>query len=557
MAQTLYHTYKANDSTDALNRKDLAMLPEGLYKGFDYDSDNSSGTTLTLFHETTGYVDVAVDQTASDPKGAIKTKQGMIVVEDEAIAISITGNAAGNPRIDIIYLEHERVETVGGAAATYGQIAGTAAATPTIPSLTYPNKQVIIGYIYWPASTTDISDASVRYVRNVLSLLHEYMKGTLSSMTYTAGTKELITNVRSNWYYVANIDSNYKEVELITTPNDGFEVIHIFTMQKLRIDTTGAFLVNAPTVGDILIEPGEVVSFIKLAGTIASGVSDYYVLLGGGSVRRANAEKLTGQLIPTKGTATIDLDNGHITLNGDGNFYVVSFDFTALTDGEIKAITTFQNRWDGLATRTKEGAQVILKLVNTGTAGTTITIVDGATPDTSAFATLDTSAINPNVTDGAYFSIIEEASAWTLFRMYAGGWVDGNDYTANTDTGAFTIGTGDIKYNRYLLEGSNKFTWVCNLEGVNVTGTPGAVVIELPTAIQDLGLGFPAPGLVQVCGMYDSPSAAAAVYATLGKAAAGATDQSLMTLRKLDGTSFGNGTDQYLSFTIVTELVAV
>jgi len=158
MAQTIFWTFKQDDSTDSLNRSTLGMLPAGLYRGFDYDNF-SSGTTLLLNHTTSGYTEVDAALNISGSKGAIRTKQGAMVIEDAGVTVPLTGNSAGNPRIDYIVCEHEYTAIVGGTAAIYAQVQGTAAASPAPPTLPNPEKQVVIGIIYWPASTTTIQNA--------------------------------------------------------------------------------------------------------------------------------------------------------------------------------------------------------------------------------------------------------------------------------------------------------------------------------------------------------------------------------------------------------------
>lgn len=184
MAQVRYWQYKDDDKTDTLNRYDMGAVPSGVWAGFDFDG-TSSGTNLVLSHTASGYKEVTQALAESSAIGVIKTRQGVMVTEDSIITIPVTTNSGGgNPRVDIIALQHEYTAVTGGTVATYVHIAGTAAASPLPPALTLPLKQTIIGYIYWATGGNDV--AAVKYSKSTLQLAKRDIK-LLSNLSFNAG----------------------------------------------------------------------------------------------------------------------------------------------------------------------------------------------------------------------------------------------------------------------------------------------------------------------------------------------------------------------------------
>lgn len=562
MAQTRYYEYKADDSTDSLNRRDIGFFQPGVYKGFDVKFADTTGTDLVLYHEETGYTDVNVAQTESSPKGMLKTRQGTIVVEDAEITIGasegMTGNAVANPRIDVVYLEHARVETTGGVSAGYGVKAGTAAATPSIPALDTPELQIPIAYVYWPASTSDLSAAGVKIVRTGVAVVTDYQQPRLQEMTYDATAKTLNSQYRSNWYYIANIDADYKEIDGITLHgfNPTPEVIQVFTKQRLWIDSTGDFNVRSRVSGRTLIEAGELLTFIR-STEVDIPASGFYVLVRGDEVRRDSKQKITGQLITNRGTATVNAANGEITLNGDGNLYQLDVDFATITNSELTALTSFASFWDGTNTQTEDGAMVVLRIVNTG-ASATLTLVDGATPSGSTFSAFETGSADSLVTDDTYLLLIENNGVWhVLLNQSAGAtnWTDaGTSITVVTDTGSATIAGSDVVYNKFRLH-NGTMDWHLVLDGFDITGTPGAIQFPIPTIVSDLGLEIASKGLVQIAGVFNRSSTRAAVTADLGKLIAGTDGGGYITVRRLDASNFSTGTAEELCLSVTCELM--
>lgn len=566
MAQTRYYEYKADDSTDLFNRRDLGISGPGVYKGFDVKFATTSGTNLVLYHELTGYKDVSSGAVESSFKGLVRTRQGTLIIEDGEITVGaaqgMTGNAAGNPRIDVVYLSHARLETVGGLSAGYGVKTGTAAATPTIPALDDTDLQIPIAYIYWPASTSDLSTSGVRIVRAAIAQVIDYQQPRLQEMTYNATAKTLNSQYRSNWYYINNIDANYKEIDGITLHgfNDAPEIIHVFTKQRLWVDSTGSFNPRSRVTGRTLVEAGELLTFIRATQTDIPS-SGFYTLVRGDEMRRDTQQKITGQLIHNKGTCSINTANGEITLNGDGNVYQLDVDFATVTNGEINAITSFASLWDGTTTRTKDGALVVLRIKNTGSAQGTLKLIDGATPSSSSFAPLETGTGDSFVADDAYLVLVENNTAWHVLvnsGTESDEWIDaGTAPVLSPDTGAVTIDPADVIYNKFRIS-HGTLNWQFHAEDITVSGSPAAILFEIPQEIQDLGLEIGAKGLVQLGGLYDSAGTPFSLYVTLGKSIAGTDLGEAIVLRKTAGGTFADGTNnKNISFSISCELVPV
>ncbi len=156
--------YRAEDSTYNLSIADIAIILPGVYRGFDITLDNTM--VLKLTHQDTGYVvtDIA-GGTISDKRGAVVSKQGVVVTEDgtETLAIAVGGI---KPRIDLIIMEHQYNQIAGGQQAIYSVVQGIASANPAVPTLPNPALQVVIGQLYVQANITALDDAGVVWTRD-------------------------------------------------------------------------------------------------------------------------------------------------------------------------------------------------------------------------------------------------------------------------------------------------------------------------------------------------------------------------------------------------------
>lgn len=394
MAQQRFFNWEADDYTDSFNRQQLAPIPPGLYRGFELDP-TTSGLNLKLYHDLTGYRETDDSLTISPRLGMVRSKQGVNVIEDAAITILVTSNSANaEPRIDIIAMEHEYTQITGGTTAGYIVIPGTPATSPLPPGLTFPEKQVLMGYLYWPAGAIDLSDPGIVYTKvapprfndDVESVLltgwqivtgrktFQHITQLQNPLTYNIGTQALTSSVDSNQYFFPNSSTNYIEVSTLTLPwftalnTTGFETnrICIRTLQRLRFISGG----NIDVIDPIHIEAGETVEFIVVAGP---GMT--YYLVRGNEVRKDKATKMFSQFVQAMGTATVDLSGGIINLDGKGNYYEVSFDFAATI---LQGISDTSALTDFFGPGSEAGGMICLKLINTNVdPSTTGTFLEG------------------------------------------------------------------------------------------------------------------------------------------------------------------------------------
>ncbi|MDX2430608.1 MAG: hypothetical protein QNK35_06735, partial [Bacteroides sp.] len=82
--------------------------------------------------------------------GEWRTKQGGIIQETASIQATFDAPEASLDRVDILVGQHQYVQSIGGAVATYVVIKGTPSATPVAPALSLPKEQVILGEMYIP-----------------------------------------------------------------------------------------------------------------------------------------------------------------------------------------------------------------------------------------------------------------------------------------------------------------------------------------------------------------------------------------------------------------------
>lgn len=161
MAQIRFHNYQRPVDSFDENRRILGPLQPGRYRGFD-GLANISGLTAEIAHNITGIQETNSDNTTQTAAtGAWLTNQGVVVQEDANIAaLTFVANGSANPRIDVIYGEHDWLASPGGQSAIYGVIQGTPGTTPVAPALSSPVNQVILGYVLIPGSAADLSGAT-------------------------------------------------------------------------------------------------------------------------------------------------------------------------------------------------------------------------------------------------------------------------------------------------------------------------------------------------------------------------------------------------------------
>lgn len=157
MAQQRYWDYQDDDYTLHMNWRDFPYRPHGRYAGFDLIS--KTGLNLVLGPVGTAKSRVALDLSVT-PISVFTNRQGVTISEDANISFPITANDTGFDRIDLIIISQQYIESVGGEQGLYSVVQGTPAADPVAPALPNTEKDVILGTLYVPASSSDLSTAT-------------------------------------------------------------------------------------------------------------------------------------------------------------------------------------------------------------------------------------------------------------------------------------------------------------------------------------------------------------------------------------------------------------
>lgn len=165
MSQFRTFEYRADDSTFELNQRLLGIIEPGVYRGFDWQQQ--AGLSFIMSHVTTGIQYYDGNELLNDPTGVLISKQGVTIKETASISLSIdVGNVF--PRWDAIVMEHYYSEVTGGVPAIYLVIKGTPSSSPVKPSLTNPSRQILIGYLYVPASMSSLAEGGVLFQKQAI-----------------------------------------------------------------------------------------------------------------------------------------------------------------------------------------------------------------------------------------------------------------------------------------------------------------------------------------------------------------------------------------------------
>jgi len=154
MAQIRYVDYlKPLTSYD--QNKFLAMhVPPGLIAGWD-SLAIISGNSIEISHPKGISISTETNDALDGPYGAVKSVNGTLVLEDEAIALNLDFNPSNSMnRTDILVMTHEWLASGGGATASYSIIKG-AIEDEAIPTVSNANTQVIIGRFIIAPNATD------------------------------------------------------------------------------------------------------------------------------------------------------------------------------------------------------------------------------------------------------------------------------------------------------------------------------------------------------------------------------------------------------------------
>lgn len=166
MTQKRNFEYRSNDSTADLNSWILSFFEPGVLHGF---YPEFSGLNLLLRHDQK-QVHREVDSVGvlSNGTGVVLTRQGVVIKENEPITLAIDSNEfEGNPRIDLIVLDHSYTELEFGQTAVYMVIKGAPGVFPVAPALINDNTQIAIGSIYIPGGAISLVVGASYFDRKV------------------------------------------------------------------------------------------------------------------------------------------------------------------------------------------------------------------------------------------------------------------------------------------------------------------------------------------------------------------------------------------------------
>lgn len=436
MAQRIFFNWKDDDLSDDLNRRTLGLIDAGLYRGFDRDV--IAGMNLQLIHSVTGGDAVDLTLTPETRFGLVVTKQGGIVRDDTTIILPINPNSSGNPRIDIIYLEHEYLQIVGGLAASYGVIQGTPAATPVPPALINVNKQVILGYLFIPDGTTDLSDPTVIYTKadppafagaqNLMyldkeqtSTVHKFFSslgGIFQTALYGAidpvsGT--LDCSIRSNYYEIPPVNSTEKLIVSLNLPVDGIPVgtpMWFFTKQNLSFTDTGYFMMDGAT--DLKIAANTAFMLICIDGLSYASTYKFLIARGGEALKSAYNKFTALQALEYK--EGIFINSGALEHNNAGNHLFVDVTGASFGTGEnvLKWIRSGRSTANFSVAANQEGGT---KLVLEFNGDCIINYLESSPPSPEYKPIKMPITGNVSIKAGALVTFQESPSAWNLISV--------------------------------------------------------------------------------------------------------------------------------------------
>lgn len=300
--QHRFFDWKDPDSSNDINRKYLGAIPPGVYRGFDSIA-TSTGTTLRLTHDVTGYKDTELDGTESGYKGLAITKQGVTVIEDTDVTASLALNSDVNPRIDLVVLEHTYVETTGGMSATYTVLQGTPAVSPTTPTLTDSARQIVIGSLTWPGNAVSILDAVWERERSPTFAQSVDYVLTQGNQTVT-GIKTFSDLAANNLYFNSRRLLVYSSGVLASSENDS-PLYHVAFSSGAWLAVNSVDIVGALPGKIIILRTEQNLMFnLNTSGLLingaAYGTAPYYLSAGQGAMFQRGG---TGwQLISGEGT---------------------------------------------------------------------------------------------------------------------------------------------------------------------------------------------------------------------------------------------------------------
>jgi len=436
MGQRIFFNWKDDDLSHDINRRTLGLIDAGLYRGFD--ANLIAGLNLELIHSVTGADAVDLSLVAETKFGLVITKQGSIVRDDTVISLPINNNLSGDPRIDVIYLEHEYLQVVGGVAASYGVVQGTASATPVAPALVSPNKQVILGYLYIPDGTTSLTDPGVIYTKavappfandadimylskNQTSTGHKILKslsGIYQACTFTPtvpGGNLGTLSVANKGNYFEVPYSNAQEIIItdLTVTGSAFDIgtpMYFYTKQAIYLANNANFLCK----GVRFIPANSGFFLVCITGASQAGTSKYIVMQAG--------EAIKGDYNKYRALQSLEYKTGTFILSGAlnhqklANHILVDVTAASVGTGEdiLKWVLTARNTDQLGATAADEGGTTLILEFN----GDCVIKHNEASPPSVEYKPiLMPTGVETFVKAGGFVVLQESPTGWNLTNI--------------------------------------------------------------------------------------------------------------------------------------------
>ena len=154
MARTRFHDFRQEDSTLLFNDRLRAILPHGVYTGFNVVAGTSGGLYLDFEH------DPDPDNTGS-VLGSIVTPDGVIVHETEDQQDVVLGSlSSGTPNTHYVVASYTYNRALPNNDVVYAVLQGTSGSPPTPPVLT--DDQVLLAIIDIPVGAVAYTSTGVR-----------------------------------------------------------------------------------------------------------------------------------------------------------------------------------------------------------------------------------------------------------------------------------------------------------------------------------------------------------------------------------------------------------
>lgn len=230
MAQKVLANFQEQINSAIFNRMHWKRAERGAYCGFNVFSPDAGQLTFDLGH--TGFTAVDDDGEYTDPLGIVVTKQGIIIQEDADITglTCLTNGSNGSDRYDAVVVNHTKVNTPGGAAATYSIKKGANSYPYENLVVGLTEDEILIGWVVVPANATDLDAASYYPVR-ACGIANSVNNSTFSAggggvstldvvdSAATPGSHIIVTDLRTNV-----TDYSIPKVTYQTSPFVGFKL---------------------------------------------------------------------------------------------------------------------------------------------------------------------------------------------------------------------------------------------------------------------------------------------------------------------------------------------